>query len=514
VVSLLARPSVVRAMKARVAALRAEVAATIQGMPSSWHDRQHMGDLHALVVFDTENVDRMAAQLAYPMIPALLVAAALSVVALWLDPIMFAVVVVTAPPLLAVTGRLGVRTREHAAAHNAALRTFSGRAQVALRAAVLTKAQGAEEWVAAGQARDALGLAETGRRLSLAQGTHMLVQGAVSAVVGAAVLVTGGFAVVDGRLSVGELLAFYAIVGLLLRQLALAMPGFATLPVGLESLARVEALLAERLHVPDPYSGTGDPCFTGAVRLEGVVFGYSDAPVLRGVDLTIEAGDHVGLVGPNGSGKTTLAKIVCGLYRPQSGRVYAGDRLFDEIDMGALRRRIGVVLQDPMLFAGTIRENVGFGRADVTEEELWEAIDAAGARRFVDAMPAGLDSQVGDEGGLMSGGQRQRIAIARALTGRPQLLLLDEPTTYLDNDAVAAVLANLARLPWRPTIVLITHDLEVAARAGRTVELREGRIVQASTVGGIPEVLLAYADRLDGPGAQAAARRERQRDQR
>jgi ATP-binding cassette subfamily B protein len=480
VVALLARPPVVRAMKARVAALRADVAATIQDMPSSWQDRQHMGDLHALVVFDTENVDRMAAQLAYPLIPALLVAAAMSVVALLLDPILFAVVVVTAPPLLAVTSRLGVRTRRHASAHNAALRMFSGRAQVALRTTVLTKAQGAEEWLAAEQARDALALAETGRRLSLAQGAHTLVQGAVSALVGAAVLVTGGFAVIHGRLSLGELLAFYAVIGLLLRQLALATPAFATLPVGLESLARVEALLAERLHVPDPYSGTGDPCFTGAVRLERVVFGYTDEPVLRGVDLTIGAGEHVGLVGPNGSGKTTLAKVVCGLYRPQSGHVYAGDLPFDEIDMGVLRPRIGMVLQDPMLFAGTIRENVGFGRADATEEELWQAIDAAGARRFVDAMPAGLDSQVGDEGALLSGGQRQRLAIARALTGRPRLLLLDEPTTYLDNDAVAAVLANLTRLPWRPTILLITHDLEVAGRTGRTVELREGRIVQAS----------------------------------
>jgi ABC-type bacteriocin/lantibiotic exporter with double-glycine peptidase domain/glycosyltransferase involved in cell wall biosynthesis len=478
-VALLARPPVVREMKARVAALRADVAATIQGMPRSWQDRQRMGDLHSLVVFDTENVDRMAAQLAYPLIPALLVAAALSVVALVLDPTLFVVVLLTVPPLMAVTSRLGIRTRRHAAVHNDALRRFSGRAQVALRAAVLTKAQGAEEWVAAGQTRDALGLAETGRRLALAQGMHTLAQGAVSAVAGAAVLVTGGFAVVDGRMSLGELLAFYAVVGLLLRQLALAMPGFATLPVGLESLARIEALLAEREHVPDPYSGTGDPCFGGAVRLEGVVFAYSDQPVLRGVDLTIAPGDHVGLVGPNGSGKTTLAMIVCGLYRPQGGRVYAGELPFDEIDMAAFRRGVGVVLQDPMLFAGSIRENVAFGRPDATEEEVWEAIDAAGARRFVEAMPAGLDSQVGDEGALMSGGQRQRIAIARALIGRPRLLLLDEPTTYLDHDAVATVLANLTRLPWQPTILLITHDAEVARRADRTVELREGRIVEA-----------------------------------
>jgi ABC-type bacteriocin/lantibiotic exporter with double-glycine peptidase domain len=169
-----------------------------------------------------------------------------------------------------------------------------------------------------------------------------------------------------------------------------------------------------------------------------------------------------------------------GLYRPQQGRVLADGVPLDELDMADLRRQIGVVLQDPVLFPGTVRENIAYARRDATHAEVVAAAEAATASNFIDRLPAGYDTPVGDEGVGLSGGQRQRLAIARALLGQPALLLLDEPTTYLDEASVTALMAKLDRLPRAPSVLIVTHDPQAAAHAERTIELRDGRVVSDS----------------------------------
>jgi ABC-type bacteriocin/lantibiotic exporter with double-glycine peptidase domain len=172
--------------------------------------------------------------------------------------------------------------------------------------------------------------------------------------------------------------------------------------------------------------------------------------------------------------------LVMGLYRPALGRVLADGVPLERLEMRDYRRQVGVVLQDPVLFPGTIRENIAFGRPDASAAEIAEAAAAATAAAFIEDLPDAYETPVGDEGVGLSGGQRQRIAIARALIGEPGLLLFDEPTTYLDERAVAALMENLGRLPQAPTIVLVTHDPQAARHAHRLVELREGRIVSDS----------------------------------
>jgi ATP-binding cassette subfamily B protein len=166
-----------------------------------------------------------------------------------------------------------------------------------------------------------------------------------------------------------------------------------------------------------------------------------------------------------------------GLYKPGTGRVLADGVPFEQLDMRSFRRQVGVVLQDPVLFPGTIAENIAFGRPDASEADIQAAAEAATAHGFVEQLPDGYDTGVGDEGVGLSGGQRQRVAIARALLGSPGMLLLDEPTTYLDEAAVTALMANLARLPRTPTVVLVTHDPQAAGHADRVIELRDGRVV-------------------------------------
>jgi ABC-type bacteriocin/lantibiotic exporter with double-glycine peptidase domain len=169
-----------------------------------------------------------------------------------------------------------------------------------------------------------------------------------------------------------------------------------------------------------------------------------------------------------------------GFYRPHSGRVLADGVPFEELDIRHLRRQIGVALQDPVLFPGTIRENIAFGRPDATDAEVAAAAETSTAAAFIARLPSGYETRIGDEGVGLSGGQRQRVAIARAVLGAPGLLVLDEPTTYLDEDGVAELIEKLDGLPQKPTIMLVTHDPAVAAYASRVIEIRHGTVVSDS----------------------------------
>jgi ABC-type bacteriocin/lantibiotic exporter with double-glycine peptidase domain len=339
----------------------------------------------------------------------------------------------------------------------------------------LTKVQGAEEQQAASAARSTARLAADMRALGAARARHNAVQSALGAVAGSLVLIVGGIEVADGAMTLGVLLGFYAVLALLLRQLQAVGATSNDVVLGLESLGRIELFLATPSE--EPYArGTETLRFEGAITLEDVTFAYSDTPVINHVDLAIGPSERVAVVGPNGAGKSTLVSIVIGLHRPQSGRVLADGVPFSELDMRRFRPQVGVVLQDPLIFPGTIRDNIAFGRPQASDEEIRAAAATATADAFIDRMRDGYETVVGDEGAGLSGGQRQRIAIARALVASPALLMLDEPTTYLDDAAVTALMENLAALPRAPTVVLVTHDPQVATHADRVIELRDGRI--------------------------------------
>jgi ABC-type bacteriocin/lantibiotic exporter with double-glycine peptidase domain len=305
------------------------------------------------------------------------------------------------------------------------------------------------------------------------------VQAAVGAVAGAVVLIVGGVAVARGSMKIGDLLAFYAVMAILIRQLQVIASGFSTATIGAECLRRLEGLLATPLDDPYP-SGRRALDFSGAIALEHVTFSYGSTPVIQDLAIAIAPSEIVAIMGPNGAGKSTLVSLIVGLYRPQTGRVLADGVPFDELAIGTFRRQIGVVLQDPVLLPATIRENIAYGRPDATDDEVRAAAVTATAATFIDRLPAGYETRVGDEGIGLSGGQRQRIAVARALLGEPALLLLDEPTTYLDEAGAAALMANLERLPRSPTVVIVTHDPHAAAHADRTIELRDGRVASDS----------------------------------
>jgi ATP-binding cassette subfamily B protein len=308
------------------------------------------------------------------------------------------------------------------------------------------------------------------------QNAYRLVQGAVAASAGVVVLVVGGQAVADGTMTLGQLLSFYAILALLLRQV---YPIVGLLPLvigGYESVVRLAALLENQER--EPYTGRRPIRFRGALTIENAWFGYGGTPVLRGVEFSVLPGERVSIVGPNGAGKSTLVSLMLGLYRPQTGRLLADGMPFEELDLASLRRGIGVLLQEPLIFPASIRDNIAYGHRGASLEEVRTAARWATADEFIEQLPDRYDSYAGDDGVLLSSGQRQRIALARALMARPGLIILDEPTSHLDDRSIGRFLENLREFPGAPTILMITHDAEVAEMSDRLYRLRDGRIVE------------------------------------
>jgi ABC-type bacteriocin/lantibiotic exporter with double-glycine peptidase domain len=197
---------------------------------------------------------------------------------------------------------------------------------------------------------------------------------------------------------------------------------------------------------------------------------------LQDLTLSVDAGTTVAIVGPNGSGKSTIAYLILGFYRPQAGEVYADNHPFRELDIKALRRDIGIVTQTQMMFSGTILENITYGHPDCSFSQVARAARIATAHDFIQKLPHGYETSVGERGVRLSGGERQRIAIARALIAEPRLLILDEPTVHLDRDAIGQLMRNLASLVNSPTTILISHDISVVQEADRAYVLKDGRI--------------------------------------
>jgi ABC-type multidrug transport system fused ATPase/permease subunit len=466
---------VLDASKAAVTSLRGSLLARVYALPRAYFDRADVGRLHSIIVQDSERVDVLSGQLFGLLLPAVIVSIGLAAVLAALDLVLFGTVFAVVPILVIVGQRLGARVRTRARRWQIAFDVFESRTQLALRAITLTKVRAAEATDLEQRRAEHEELAVAGRDMVRLHASYMNLQNGIAASSGVIVLALGGRAVALGEMSLGSLLAFYAILALLLRQVAVIAPTLPQIHSGYESLVRVREVLT--LAETEPYSGSRRVDFNGAIELESVSFGYRDAPVLVDVDLRVELGEHIAIIGPNGAGKSTVANLILGLYRPDRGRVLADGIPYDTISMRELRHSFGVVLDDPIMFPGSVLENIRYGRPGMSLDEVTRAARLATADEFIDGLPGGYDAEVGYEGALLSAGQRQRIAIARALCGDPALLILDEPTTHLDDASIARLFANLSELPGAPTVIVISHDPEVARHVDVLHELRDGRIV-------------------------------------
>ncbi|EJL06827.1 type I secretion system permease/ATPase [Pseudomonas chlororaphis] len=306
--------------------------------------------------------------------------------------------------------------------------------------------------------------------------------GVIQKLTAALLLWWGVMLVLDGQLSPGQLVAFNMLAGHVVEPILRLAQVWQDFQHTLISLRRLGDILDTECE-----SGSGGlasvPALQGGVSFQGVRFRYEEdgQEILRSLDLEIQPGEFVGITGPSGSGKSTLTRLLQRLYVPQHGRV-----LVDGIDLAiadpvALRRNMSVVLQESVLFAGSVAENIRLCRPQASDAEVQHAASLAGASAFIEALAQGYETQVGERGGQLSGGQRQRIALARALLSNPGILLLDEATSALDYESEAAVMANLQGIAQGRTVISVAHRLNTLRHADRILVIDQGRVLEQGT---------------------------------
>ncbi|HXH82539.1 MAG TPA: ABC transporter ATP-binding protein, partial [Candidatus Tectomicrobia bacterium] len=461
--------------------LRCDLYGKLQRLSLAFHDRASVGDLIHRITGDAAALQHIVTYGFIPLAIQLVTAAALTGTIFLLDARLGAVALAVVPVLLAWTAWFSERVRRRTHGLAAAESAVYSTASEALGAIRAVKSFAMEDVEVRRFADHARSTQHAYVQVVTLAALGSLVTEVIVGLATAAIVFLGARAALQGGVTVGELLVFIAYLQALYGPVAQLAGAAAIIQRSAASVERVLQILDETDEHAD--SGRLRPArAVGRIAYQGVHAAYDRArPVLQDVTLEIEPGERVAFVGRSGAGKTTLVSLLLRFYRPARGRI-----LLDGVDLGALdltwlRRRIALVLQEPIIFSGTIRENIAYGRPSASDAEIVAAARAAGLDEFVAELPEGYATLVGERGVRLSGGQRQRLAIARAFLKDAPVLILDEPTSNLDAATEAQVFAALDRLARGRTTLVISHRLATVRRADRIVVMAGGRIVEQGT---------------------------------
>ncbi len=454
----------------------------LQELSPSFHARSRGGDLLVRVIGDVAMLREVTVTALLPLLGSLLVVAGMLLVMFWMDWQLALVAASTVPLFWIATTHLGRRI-QHVAREQR--RREGGLASTAAES--IGAIQTVQAYSLGGTFAKAF---RSGNQKSLREGVRGQRLSArlertvdvLSAFSQALVLFFGARAVLAGRLSAGELLVFVSYLRSAFRPVRNFAKYTARLAKASAAGERVLEVMEQEPDVRDLPGAIDAPPLRGEVRFENACFAYEPGrPGIEDVSFDIAPGSRAALVGPSGSGKSTILRLLLRFYDPGSGRVLVDGRDVRELTLASLRGQMAVVLEDTLLFAASVEENIAYGRPGASPDEVVEAARLANADGFIRALPQGYATVVGERGVTLSKGQRQRIAIARAAVRRAPLLLLDEPTSGLDEESERAVIDALQRVSLGRTTLLVTHELEHASPCDAIFFVERGRIVESGT---------------------------------
>ena len=483
-------------------ALRARVFAHVQALSLRYHTVSSAGDTVQRLVGDIGRLQEVAVTAGLPLVGNVITLVVLTVVMLWLDPLLTLVVIGAAVVYLVSSRRSSTSITSASRSTRKGEGALADTAAQTLGAIRVVQAYGLEKEVG--------GAFDRGNATALHQGVKArrlaaALERRTDVIVGAAtalVLAGGGWRVLEGQMTPGDLVVFTMYLKIAMRPLKDLAKYTGRIARAAASGERVADLLDEEIEVRDRPGARALVTTVGAVSFDslGVDDGYG-RPLFADLSLQLRGGESVCLLGASGAGKSTLVSLLVRASDPQRGRIAIDGTDLRDATLASLRSSISLLLQDSVLFATTVRENIRYGRLDATDAEVEEAARRANALDFVQALPHGFETVLGERGGTLSGGQRQRIAIARALLRDAPVVVLDEATTGLDPEARAQVARSLAELTRGRTTISITHDPAAIAGADRLLWLEDGRIVEDGT----PEELLGRDSRVAAWFHRAAA---------
>jgi ATP-binding cassette subfamily B protein len=487
--------------------LRCDLYAKLQRLSLAFHDRASTGDLIYRITGDAAALQNIVTYGFVPVVIQFITAAALAGMIFLLAPQLGLVALSIVPLLIVWTVWFSERVRRRS--HGLALAESSvySSASETLGSIRAVKSFAMEHAEAKRFERHARSSEEAYVHVMTLGSLGGLVTEVIAGLATAAIVFFGAWAVLDGTMTVGELLVFIAYLAALYGPVTQFAGAAMIIQRSGASIERVVQIFDEE----DEHAGDGRARLArvaGHLSYQGVSAAYDpNRLVLRDVNLEIEAGERVAFVGRSGAGKTTLASLLLRFYRPVAGRILLDGVDIQALELGWLRQQIGLVLQEPIIFSGSLRDNIAYGRPGADTTEVIEASRAAGLHEFVMELPDGYDTQVGERGVRLSGGQRQRLSIARAFLKDAPILILDEPTSNLDATTEQHIFESLDRLAKDRTTLVISHRLATVQRADRIVVLAEGRLLEQGTHYELLRACGAYAALYDDHLAAVRASR-------
>ncbi len=462
--------------------LRRALFRNLERLSLRFFEGRQAGEIVSRINSDTMILQRVIGTQLGPALLSPMAAVACIVVLFKISWSMTLLVMVLVPLVAWVNNVLGRRLRRYVILFQQRLADLAVVVDETFSMMRVVKIFGMEERIARRFEKTALGVLRAELRSARMRALNIPAVGSFVGVAMCIALLAGTREVILGRIPSEALLTFVIVMqrtGSYINRLSRIWLSFQRAEAAAQRTLELLSLQPDLEDAPDAQELVAP---RGEIKFENVSFAYQpQVEVLKDINLTIHPGEVLAIVGPSGSGKSTLANLVARLYDVTCGRVLIDGIDVRKIKQDSLRRYIGIVPQEAVLFSGTIRENIGFGREDATEEQIIAAAKVAAAHEFITALPEGYDTQVGERGTKLSGGERQRIAIARAIIRDPRILILDEATSALDRTSEAIVHQALEKLLPGRTALIIAHRLSTVRNAHRIVVLSDGRIVEQGT---------------------------------
>jgi ATP-binding cassette subfamily B protein len=465
-----------------VSDIREILFARLQRLSLRFHGRQRTGDLITRVMGDIGRLQDMLVQWFSVFVPNVALLVGMMAVMFWIDWVFTLLALAVAPPLFLLIYRYVRRIKGASRRARNLEGLLAARAGEVLGAVRVVQAFTREDFEDARFSTQSTRAAAANVETARLQAEFSPLVDMIAGLGTAAVLFVGTHRVLSGELSLGLLLVFLSYLNSLYRPMRLLSKLAYVSSRGVASAERVSEILDAEPDVQDEPNAVPAPSLRGHVAFRGVEFAYMpERPVLSDIELEASPGETVAIVGPTGAGKSTLVSLVPRFFDPLAGHVEIDGFDIRRFQLASLRAQIAIVPQEPILFDGTIFDNIAYGAPGVTEKDVFLAAEAALVDEFVRRLPEGYETVVGERGAALSGGERQRVSIARALIRRAPILILDEPTSSLDPSSETLLLQALANLIEGRTTFVIAHRMSTVARADNVVVLDRGRVAEQGT---------------------------------
>ncbi|MBC1218880.1 ABC transporter ATP-binding protein [Nostoc sp. UCD121] len=462
--------------------LRQQVYAHLQKLNLSYFETAKAGDLSYRLTEDVDRVGEVVNKGFHDFIPCILQLLAIPIYMIYLNWQLTLATVIVAPLMGILVGWFGERLRKYSLKSQNRVSGLSAILAEVFNGIRLVQAFAAENYEIARfghEAERSLKAKYSAERLKAIQ---IPIVGFLEALSALSLLIVGAWQISQNNLTVANFFSYLAAAALLIDPIGHTTNNYNEFKQGEASVDRVFELMAIQPTVIEKINAITLAPVKGKIEYRHISFAYKPGePVLKDISLLVSPGEAIALVGASGAGKTTFVNLLPRFYDPEVGQIFIDDVDIRDVKLHSLRRQIGIVPQETIMFSGTIAQNIAFGQDVFDMEAVKEAAKIANAHQFISQLPEGYQTWVGERGVNLSGGQRQRIAIARAVLLNPQILILDEATSALDSESEALVQEALERLMQKRTVFIIAHRLSTVRRCDRILVLEQGQIVESGT---------------------------------